>query len=160
GRTTAQVRTGVPSPVPRIARMAPRRAALQAHTHRRCADRRTARSCLPCSLRGQQSPLALRAHRRPDAPPGGDRQLSCLQSRSARGLRSTAAAAHLYASLKLAGLVEAPVHLAVFVDEGTEQGNGLGRKTMAETLHYSAVTAVHGFWLAARVHDIGVGWVS
>jgi 5,6-dimethylbenzimidazole synthase len=68
--------------------------------------------------------------------------------------------AQLYASLKLAGLVEAPVHLAVFVDEGTDQGHGLGRKTMAETLHYSAVTAVHGFWLAARAHGIGVGWVS
>lgn len=68
--------------------------------------------------------------------------------------------AQLYASLKLAGLIEAPVHLGVFVDAGTEQGHGLGRKTMAETLQYSAVAAVHGFWLAARAYGIGVGWVS
>lgn len=27
-------------------------------------------------------------------------------------------------------------------------------------LHYSAVLAVHTFWLAARAHGIGVGWVS
>src|SRR5262245_17704971 len=68
--------------------------------------------------------------------------------------------AKLYASLKLAGLDEAPVHLAVFVDEATATGRGLGRKTMPEMLHYSAVMAVHAFWLAARAHGIGVGWVS
>jgi 5,6-dimethylbenzimidazole synthase len=68
--------------------------------------------------------------------------------------------AKLYASLKLAGLDEAPVHLAVFVDEATATGRGLGRKTMPEMLRYSAVMAVHAFWLAARAHGIGVGWVS
>ena len=68
--------------------------------------------------------------------------------------------ARLYAELKLAGLSEAPVQLAVFCDETTEVGNGLGRKTMPETLRYSVVTAVHGLWLAARAWGIGVGWVS
>jgi 5,6-dimethylbenzimidazole synthase len=68
--------------------------------------------------------------------------------------------AKLYASLKLAGLKEAPVHLAVFCDEGTAQGHGLGRRTMPEMLDYSAVMAVYGFWLAARAHGLGVGWVS
>jgi len=68
--------------------------------------------------------------------------------------------AKLYASLKLAGLDEAPVHLAVFVDEATATGRGLGRKTMPEMLHYSAAMAIHAFWLAARAHGIGVGWVS
>lgn len=67
---------------------------------------------------------------------------------------------HLYASLKLAGLDDAPVHLAVFVDRATNVGHGLGRRTMPETLEYSAVLAVHTFWLAARAHGIGVGWVS
>lgn len=65
-----------------------------------------------------------------------------------------------YARLKLAGLREAPVHLAVFCDEATEVGHGLGRATMPEMLRYSVVTAVHGFWLAARAHGLGVGWVS
>ena len=55
-----------------------------------------------------------------------------------------------YASLKLAGLDEAPIHLAVFVDHGTSAGHGLGRQTMPETLAYSAVVAVHTLWLAAR----------
>src|SRR5262249_60626427 len=68
--------------------------------------------------------------------------------------------AQLYAGLKLAGLKEAPRHLAVFCDEATEQGAGLGRQTMPETLRYSAVLAVHTLWLAARTRGIGVGWVS
>ena len=41
----------------------------------------------------------------------------------------------LYASLKLEGLDQAPVHLAVFADEATERGAGLGHQTMPETLH-------------------------
>jgi 5,6-dimethylbenzimidazole synthase len=68
--------------------------------------------------------------------------------------------AALYARLKLAGLVEAPVHLAVFVDPETELGHGLGRRTMPEMLPYSAVCAVHTLWLAARAHGVGMGWVS
>jgi 5,6-dimethylbenzimidazole synthase len=66
----------------------------------------------------------------------------------------------LYSRLKLAGLVEAPVHLAVFVDPATEIGHGLGRKTMPEMLSYSVVCAVHTLWLVARAQGIGLGWVS
>jgi 5,6-dimethylbenzimidazole synthase len=65
-----------------------------------------------------------------------------------------------YARLKLAGLEEAPCHLAVFADRSTEQGHGLGRHTMPEMIEYSAVTAVHTIWLAARAEGIGMGWVS
>ena len=68
--------------------------------------------------------------------------------------------AALYARLKLAGLCEAPVHLAVFCDHATQAGGGLGRKTMPEMLDYSVVAAVHTFWLAARAQGLGVGWVS
>jgi len=68
--------------------------------------------------------------------------------------------AKLYASLKLAGLDRAPVHLAVFADTGTCAGHGLGKKTMPETLAYSVVGAVNTLWLAARAQGIGVGWVS
>jgi 5,6-dimethylbenzimidazole synthase len=68
--------------------------------------------------------------------------------------------AALYASLKLSGLKEAPIHLAVFCDEETGQGMGLGRRTMPETLRYSAVIAVHTLWLAARARGLGLGWVS
>jgi 5,6-dimethylbenzimidazole synthase len=68
--------------------------------------------------------------------------------------------AGLYARLKLAGLREAPAHLAVFCDEGTPQGHGLGARTMPETRRYSSVCAVHTLWLAARARGLGVGWVS
>ena len=65
-----------------------------------------------------------------------------------------------YASLKLAGLREAPVHLAVFADRGTAQGRGLGRRTMPETIEYSVVLAIHTLWLAARAEGVGLGWIS
>jgi 5,6-dimethylbenzimidazole synthase len=68
--------------------------------------------------------------------------------------------AEQYAHLKLAGLQEAPCHLAVFADRSTELGHGLGRRTMPEMIEYSAVTAVHTIWLAARAQGIGMGWVS
>jgi 5,6-dimethylbenzimidazole synthase len=68
--------------------------------------------------------------------------------------------ARLYASLKLAGLEEAPAHLAVFAETGTALGAGLGRQTMPETLVYSVVGAVHALWLASRAHGVGLGWVS
>jgi 5,6-dimethylbenzimidazole synthase len=66
----------------------------------------------------------------------------------------------LYARLKLAGLRDAPVQLATFLDGKTRHGSGLGRMTMPETLEYSAVLAVYTLWLAARTHGLGVGWVS
>ena len=68
--------------------------------------------------------------------------------------------AQRYASLKLAGLDEAPVHLAVFADRGTTQGHGLGRRTMPEMAEYSAVMAIHTLWLVARAEGLGLGWVS
>lgn len=66
----------------------------------------------------------------------------------------------LYARLKLAGLDEAPCHLAVFAEVDPEQGHGLGRSTMPETTAYSAVMAVHTLWLAARAEGLGLGWIS
>lgn len=68
--------------------------------------------------------------------------------------------AERYAGLKLSGMREAPVQLAVFSDEGTTKGAGLGRKTMPEMLRYSVVSALMLFWLAARARGLGVGWVS
>ena len=66
----------------------------------------------------------------------------------------------IYAGLKLAGLKEAPIHLAVFSDDGTHTGSGLGQQTMPETLHYSVVAAIQTLWLAARADGIGMGWAS
>ncbi len=65
-----------------------------------------------------------------------------------------------YAALKLAGLREAPCHLAVFADHSTAVGHGLGRRTMPEMADYSVVIAVFSIWLASRAEGVGMGWVS
>jgi 5,6-dimethylbenzimidazole synthase len=65
-----------------------------------------------------------------------------------------------YAGLKLAGLEEAPGHLAVFAEKACETGHGLGRATMPEMIEYSVVAAICSMWLAARAEGIGLGWVS
>jgi 5,6-dimethylbenzimidazole synthase len=69
-------------------------------------------------------------------------------------------AAQRYAALKLAGLEEAPCHVAVFADRATEVGARLGRRTMPEMAEYSVVAAICTLWLAARAEGIGLGWVS
>lgn len=65
-----------------------------------------------------------------------------------------------YDALKLAGLKEAPVHLAIFTETMPEAGHGLGRQSMPEMLNYSTVAAIHTLWLAARAENLGIGWVS
>jgi 5,6-dimethylbenzimidazole synthase len=65
-----------------------------------------------------------------------------------------------YQALKLAGLREAPVHLAFFTDPEPAEGRGLGRQTMPETVQFSTVMAIHTLWLTARALNVGVGWVS
>jgi len=65
-----------------------------------------------------------------------------------------------YASLKLSGMKEAPVHLAIYCDDGTIKGSGLGAQSMPEMRRYSVVSAITLFWLAARCVGLGVGWVS
>jgi 5,6-dimethylbenzimidazole synthase len=66
----------------------------------------------------------------------------------------------LYSSLKLSGMREAPVHLAVFCDETTPKGAGLGAQTMPEARRYSVAGAIAHVWLAARARGLGLGWVS
>lgn len=68
--------------------------------------------------------------------------------------------ANLYASLKLSGMKDAPVQLAVFCEEDTPKGAGLGAQTMPEMRRYSVVAAIMTFWLKARAHGLGLGWVS
>ena len=65
-----------------------------------------------------------------------------------------------YAMLKLAGLEEAPDHLAVFAEKATDLGCGLGRATMPEMVEYSVAAAICSMWLAARAEGIGLGWLS
>lgn len=65
-----------------------------------------------------------------------------------------------YSQLKLSGMADAPEHLAIFCDDSTGQGHGLGTATMPETRRYSVVGAVTLMWLAARSEGLGMGWVS
>ena len=66
----------------------------------------------------------------------------------------------LYDSLKLAGILEAPVNLCVTCDRERPKGGGLGRQTDPSVPLYSTVCAVQNLWLAARAESLGVGWVS
>ena len=66
----------------------------------------------------------------------------------------------LYARLKLEGMREAPVQMAVFCDEETNTGRKLGARSMPEMRAYSTVCAIHTLWLALRAHGVGLGWVS
>ncbi len=64
-----------------------------------------------------------------------------------------------YLSLKLEGILEAPVNLCVTCDP-TRGEEVLGRNSMPETDVYSTCCAVQNLWLAARAEGVGVGWVS
>ena len=68
--------------------------------------------------------------------------------------------AKLYSGLKLSGMQDAPVQLAIFCDDETTKGAGLGAGTMPEMRRYSVVGAITHFWLAARAQGLGAGWVS
>ncbi|KIN62354.1 Cobalamin biosynthesis protein BluB [Sulfitobacter noctilucicola] len=68
--------------------------------------------------------------------------------------------AALYASLKLSGMREAPEHFAIYCDDETSKGAGLGAGTMPEMRRYSVVGAVTLMWLTARSLGLGIGWVS
>ncbi len=68
--------------------------------------------------------------------------------------------AKLYSGLKLSGMQEAPVQLAIFCADDTDKGDRLGAATMPETRAYSVVGAITQFWLMARACGLGVGWVS
>jgi 5,6-dimethylbenzimidazole synthase len=66
----------------------------------------------------------------------------------------------LYDSLKLAGILDAPVNLCDTCDRTRTLGHGLGRQTDPATDLYSTVCAIQNLWLAARAESLGVGWVS
>ena len=65
-----------------------------------------------------------------------------------------------YLSLKLEGILDAPINLCVTCDPTRHGPTVLGRNTMKETDLYSTCCAIQNLWLAARAEGIGVGWVS
>ncbi|SLN21373.1 5,6-dimethylbenzimidazole synthase [Falsiruegeria litorea R37] len=70
------------------------------------------------------------------------------------------AQAESYSKLKLSGMQEAPVQLAIYCDDATPKGHGLGARTMPEMRRYSVVAATTLFWLRLRAEGLGLGWVS
>ena len=68
--------------------------------------------------------------------------------------------AELYASLKLSGMQDAPEHFAIYCDDTTDKGSGLGAASMPEMRRYSVVGAITCMWLTARSLGLGIGWVS
>lgn len=66
----------------------------------------------------------------------------------------------LYRSLKLEGIIEAPVNLCITCDRSRAETAPLGRWHNPEMDLYSTVCAVQNLWLAARAEGIGLGWVS
>jgi 5,6-dimethylbenzimidazole synthase len=77
---------------------------------------------------------------------------------NADALNSFAHRQQEYARLKLEGILEAPLNIAVFYKPPVTPV--LGQTTMEETGLYSVVCAVQNLWLMARALNIGVGWVS
>ncbi|MDE0588527.1 5,6-dimethylbenzimidazole synthase [Halocynthiibacter sp. C4] len=87
--------------------------------------------------------------------------LSNFETENTKALSGhSGARAELYAGLKLSGMREAPVQLAIFCDEETSKGANLGAATMPETRRYSVVAAITQMWLLARAYGLGLGWVS
>lgn len=66
----------------------------------------------------------------------------------------------LYRTLKLEGIVDAPLGICITCDRARTGPVVLGRTHQAEMDLYSSVCAVQNLWLAARAENVGVGWVS
>jgi 5,6-dimethylbenzimidazole synthase len=66
----------------------------------------------------------------------------------------------LYPRLKLEGILEAPLNIAVTCDGRRDSPFVLGRAPMLQTDVFSTCLAIQNLWLAARAEGIGVGWVS
>ena len=66
----------------------------------------------------------------------------------------------LYSTLKLEGILEAPLNIAVTCDRRRDAPFVLGRGPMPETDLFSTCLAIQNMWLAARAEGVGIGWVS
>ncbi|EDZ63218.1 cob(II)yrinic acid a,c-diamide reductase [Sulfurimonas gotlandica GD1] len=64
----------------------------------------------------------------------------------------------IYKSLKLEGIKEAPINIAVLYE--SLENPTLGMTSMYKMGEYSVVCAIENMWLMARALDIGLGWVS
>ena len=66
----------------------------------------------------------------------------------------------LYESIKLQGILDAPLNLVVTCQRDRKGPHVLGRNSIRDADVYSTCCAVQNLWLAARAEGVGVGWVS
>lgn len=66
--------------------------------------------------------------------------------------------ADAYTQLKLEGIVESALNIAVFYKPSEHPV--LGQTSMKEAGVYSVVCAIQNMWLMARALNVGLGWVS
>ena len=66
----------------------------------------------------------------------------------------------LYRSIKLQGILDAPLNIAVTCHRERKGPHVLGRNSIRDADVYSTCCAVQNLWLAARAEGVGVGWVS
>jgi len=64
----------------------------------------------------------------------------------------------IYKKLKLEGIQEAPINIAVFYEK--QKNSNIGMTSMDKMGEYSVVCAVENMWLMARALGIGLGWIS
>jgi len=64
----------------------------------------------------------------------------------------------IYQKLKLEGIKEAPINIAIFYKKSSKKI--LGQTSQKKMGEYSVVCAVENIWLMARSLNIGIGWVS
>jgi 5,6-dimethylbenzimidazole synthase len=90
----------------------------------------------------------------------GDVKELFRQANAEAAARYRGSRAALYRSLKLEGIEEAPINIAVTCSRQRGGPHVLGRSTVRDTDLYSTCCAIQNLWLAARAEGIGVGWVS
>lgn len=65
-----------------------------------------------------------------------------------------------YLSMKLEGILDAPLNLCVTCDPTRSGPQVLGRNSIPETDVYSTCLAIQNLCIVARAEGVGVGWVS
>jgi 5,6-dimethylbenzimidazole synthase len=65
-----------------------------------------------------------------------------------------------YMNLTLEGILESDLNICITYDHNRFGPFVIGRMTIKQAGIYSVCCAVQNLWLAARVENIGVGWVS
>jgi 5,6-dimethylbenzimidazole synthase len=80
--------------------------------------------------------------------------------RASNAAQFTAARRAKFLSLKLEGILDAPVNLIVTCTPGRFGAAVLGKTSMRRVEEYSTCLAIANLWLAARSEGLGVGWVS